>query len=234
VHFTGKVCDMSALMALAEEHGIPVVEDAAQAFGAAYYDRPAGSFGVVGCFSMNPMKVFGACGNAGMIVTDREDLRRRLETLRQSGMIDRETCAEVSFNARMDTLQAAILLQRLDHVAEIIERRREIAAWYGERLSGVVELPRERTGERDVYYTYTIRAERRDRLRAFLMERGVETQVQHRTLTLHQAPYRRFAAGTYPVARRLVERILCIPANEKVTRDQVDYVAACIRDFYQQ
>jgi dTDP-4-amino-4,6-dideoxygalactose transaminase len=232
VHYTGKVCQMSVLIQIAEEHGLLVIEDAAQAFGARHHGREAGSFGVVACFSMNPMKVFAACGEAGMVVTNQEDIYNRLIALRYNGMIDREKCIEVSLNGRLDTLQAAILLKRLPYVDQIIQKRREIASWYDEQLAELVQIPKEAEGEWDVYYTYTIQADRRDELKAFLEAKGIETRIQHPYLMPEQPAYRDAARGHFPNAQRLVKRILCIPAHEKLTRADVDYVAACIHEFY--
>lgn len=232
VHYTGKICQMSALMQLAKEHGLLVVEDAAQAFNALHYGRKAGSFGIVSCFSMNPMKCFAACGEAGMVVTDSEDLYNRLIALRYNGTVNREECIEVSLNGRLDTLQAAILLRRLAGVDHIIQKRRMIASWYDEQLAGIVEIPEEAEGEEDVYYTYTIRADRRDELKEFLEGKGIETKIQHPYLMPEQAAYRGWTRGEFSNAQRLVKRILCIPANEKLGRADVDYVAASIREFY--
>lgn len=107
VHYTGKVCNMALLMQISEKYGIPIIEDAAQAFGASYFDKKAGSFGLMACFSMNPMKVFGACGEAGMVLTDRKDLYEKLTILRYNGTINKEKCIESSLNFRLDTIQAA-------------------------------------------------------------------------------------------------------------------------------
>jgi dTDP-4-amino-4,6-dideoxygalactose transaminase len=232
VHYTGKVCQMSALMEMAEERGLLVIEDASQAFDARYQGRRAGGFGDIGCFSMNPMKVFAACGEAGIVVTDRQDVYEKLIILRYNGTVNREECIEVSLNGRLDTLQAAILLQRLGRVEPIIAKRREIAAWYDAQLMGVVGIPIEAEGEDDVYYTYQIRAERRDDLKAFLESRGIETKIQHPILMADQPAYRRFARGEFPNARRWVKQILCIPAHEKLSRADVDWTAACIQEFY--
>lgn len=231
VHYTGKVCDMTALAAIAERHGLHLVEDASQAFSAEYLGRRAGNFGVLAAFSLNPMKVFAACGEAGIVVTDREDLRDRLVRLRYNGTVSCEECVEPSLNGRIDTLQAAALLQRLPRVPRIVETRRQIASWYGELLAGVVELPREAPGCRDIYYTYTIRSSRRDQLKACLESNGIETKIQHAILMpLHQA-YRGQSRGDFPHARQLVGQILCIPAHEKLSRSEVVYVANCIRSF---
>ncbi len=218
VHYTGKMCEMSALKDIAAANGLHLIEDASQSFDAEYQGRKAGGFGVLGCFSMNPMKVFAACGEAGIIVTDREDLYQRLISLRYNGTINREECVEVSLNGRLDTLQAAILLRRLDRVHALIEKRREIASWYAGQLQGVVDLPQETAGLRDVYYTYTIRCQRRNELKAFLESQGIETKIQHPILMPEQPAYRRAVRGEFPNARRLVSQILCLPVHEKLTR----------------
>ena len=233
VHYTGKVCRMPDLMPLAEAHGLQIVEDASQAFDARYQGRKAGSFGTIGCFSMNPMKVFEACGEAGMVVTDDKDIYERLQALRYNGTVNRETCIETSINGRIDTLQAAILLQRLKGVEEIIRRRREIAGWYNDLLDGVVRTPGEEVDEWDVYYTYTIQAARRDELKDYLEDRGVETKIQHPILMPDQPAYRDVVRGEFTNARRLSKQILCVPANEKVSREDVEYVASNIRAFHQ-
>jgi len=232
VHFTGKICKMPQLMRIAEEYNLFLVEDAAQAFSATLHGRRAGSFGVIACFSMNQMKIFGSCGDAGMIVTDREDIQRKLLALRHNGMVDRTECIAVSLNGRIDTIHAAILLHRLKLVDEIIKKRRKIASWYDERLTGIVELPRQAEGEHDIHFSYQIRTDRRDELMAFLMTNGIETQIQHSILMPHQPAYRVNVRGEFPNAERLVKRILCIPNNEKLSRDDVDYVADTIHNFF--
>jgi dTDP-4-amino-4,6-dideoxygalactose transaminase len=233
VHYTGKICDMRSIAEVAERHGLLVIEDASQAFDAAYRGRKAGSFGEIGCFSMNPMKVFAACGEAGLVVTDSEEVYDRLIALRYNGAVDRDLCMTPSHNGRLDTLQAAILLKRLPRVERLIERRRRIAARYTMKLGGVVETPLESEGQRDVYYTYTIKAHRRDELKEFLEAAGVETKIQHRYLMPEQPAYRGAPRGELANAHRLVKQILCLPAHEKMTIDQVDYVADRIHEFYE-
>jgi dTDP-4-amino-4,6-dideoxygalactose transaminase len=232
VHYTGKVCRMSELAKIAYDHSLSIIEDASQAFDAEYENRKAGSFGTIACFSMNPMKIFAAFGEAGMVLTDREDICERLVALRYNGTIDREVCIEPSLNGRLDTLQAAILLERLGGVENIINKRRQIAAWYHDRLRGVVDIPEERSEERDVYYTYTIRADRRDELKAFLEDNGIETKVQHPYLMPEQPAYKENVRGVFINAQRLVKRILCIPVNETIAEADVDYISSRIREFY--
>jgi dTDP-4-amino-4,6-dideoxygalactose transaminase len=232
VHYTGKVCDMPALLAIAKKHKLLVIEDASQAFDATLDGKRSGSFGDLGCFSMNPMKVFAALGEAGMVVTDDETLRDKLDSLRYHGTVNRERCTQLSWNGRLDTLQAAFLIKRLARLKGLVEKRRKIAGWYNEALKGVVRTPVEAMGERDVYYTYTIQADRRDELKAFLEAGGIETKIQHPILMPEQPVNAKDARGEWKNAARLRDRILCIPANEKIERSQVDYVAARIREFY--
>src|SRR5438046_7178205 len=141
VHYAGKVCEMSPLMKLAAEHRLHLVEDGSQSFDARHHGRCSGSFGVLGCISLNPMKVFAACGEAGVVVLDEEKFYERLIALRYNGTINRETCVEPSLNGRLDTLQAAILLRRLPRVESLVQRRRQNAAVYAEQLAGLVTLP---------------------------------------------------------------------------------------------
>ena len=233
VHFTGKLCDMERITAIAADAGVPIVEDAAQGFGAESGGKVAGSFGTLGCISLNPMKLFGAFGEAGIVVTQSEELRERLIALRYNGTVNRETCLEPSPNGRLDTLQAAMLLERLRRVESVIDRRRRNAERYDEALRDLVEVPRRSALGEHVYYTYTIQADSRDELRAHLAEDGIETTVQHPILMADQPAYENPADSDYACARALIDRILSIPSNEKITADEIDYVADSIRRFYE-
>lgn len=232
VHYTGKVCNMVLLMQISEKYGIPIVEDAAQAFGASYLDKKAGSFGLMACFSMNPMKVFGACGEAGMILTDRKDLYEKLIILRYNGTINKEKCIEISLNFRLDTIQAAILLTRFKKLNQTIQKRREIASWYNKGLLSLVEIPQENEKEKDIYYTYTIKTPYRDKLKAFLEENGVETKIQHPFLMPEQEIYQKYLTQPISNAKRLVKQILCLPVHEKMIKEDVQYVISCIERFF--
>jgi len=223
---------MSTLQNIAAEHNLPIIEDAAQALGAAYHDQPAGSFGQIACFSMNAMKVLGACGEAGAVLIDDPHLYERLTALRYNGTVNRETCLEPGLNARLDTLQAAILLVRLQYFDELMEKRRIIAQKYDEKLADLVKTPHEAENCRDVWYTYTIQADRRDDLRAYLTANGIETKIHHPILMPEQPAYRTMARGEWNNAKRLLGQILSLPAHEKMTCEQVNSVAENIRNFY--
>ena len=234
VHFTGKLCAMPELQAVADKYDIAIIEDAAPAIGASLNGKKAGSFGVAGCISLNPMKLLNACGEAGVVVTNDPALRDRIVALRYNGLVNREFCQYISTNGRIDTLQAAILLKRLNRLEEVITRRREIAAYYQSTLAGVVEVPVEMSGYRDVYYTFTIKTDRRDELMSFLSEKSVETKIQHPLLMPQHTAYMTMEHGRFPVAIRAIKRILCIPAHEKMTQDQVEYVASAILKFFSE
>jgi dTDP-4-amino-4,6-dideoxygalactose transaminase len=233
VHYTGKVCQMDSLMRIADAHGLIVIEDAAQAFNAIYKGKKAGSFGSIGCFSMNPMKVLGAAGETGAIVTDQNDLYEKLIALRYNGTINKEVCIEPSLNGRIDTIQAAILLKKLDKVEAIIKKRRSNAKYYDERLRDIVDIPFETEDEIDVYYTYTIKTEDRDKLKSYLEEKGIETKIQHPYLMPEQPAYNIGVKGKYENAKKLVKTILCLPINEKLNEKELDYVVENVRSFFE-
>ena len=233
VHYTGKICRMDSLMRIADDHGLIIIEDAAQAFNATYKGRKAGSFGSIGCFSMNPMKVFGASGEAGAIVTDRNDLYEKLIALRYNGTINKEVCIEPSLNGRIDTIQAAILLKKFDNVETVIQKRRNNANYYNERLQGIVGIPVETNDERDVYYTYTIRTDNRDNLKSYLEEKGIETKIQHPFLMPEQPAYKTNVKGQHQNAAKLVKKILCLPIHEKLNEEDLGYVVETIESFFQ-
>lgn len=232
VHYGGHLCDMKRVMEIADRHNVTVVEDAAQAFGAHLDGRMAGSFGLVNCFSMNPMKVFYAYGEAGAVLTDDDSLYQRLGSLRYAGTINKEDCHQPSLNGRIDTIQAAMLLVNLKYLKGVIDRRREIASFYTEALSKVVVCPEESDGFYDVYYVYVIIAEKRNELQEYLRSRGIETKIHHPILMPYHTAYRPLPKPNIPVAERLVNRILSIPNHEKMTQQEVEYVAGCVKDFY--
>ena len=233
VHWAGLMCDMDALCALAREADMHIIEDASQAFDASIGERKAGSFGTIGCFSMNSMKVFASLGEAGMLVTDDPGLHERCVALRYHGLVNREYCVDLAQNSRLDTLQAAALLVRLDRLDSVIEARRRNADHLSNRLGNVVRVPREPVGHRHVYYTYTIQADRRDALQEHLTACEIETKIQHPLLMPQHPLYADRAKGAWSNADAMMKRVLCLPSNEKLTIDQIDRVADAVVQFYQ-
>ncbi len=232
VHFTGRMCDMHAIREIADRRKILIVEDGAQAFGASFAGIRSGGWGVMSCFSMNPMKVFNAYGEAGAILTDDELLRDKLNSLRYNGTVNRQDCHLPSLNGRLDTIQAAMLLVSLKYVENKIERRRAIAERYGKALREIVQCPTEPPGSRSIYYAYTILAERRDELMRHLTAQGIETQVQHPLPMPYHTAYRGTFKVSIPRCEAAVARILCLPNQEDMTPEAVDYVCRSVREFY--
>ena len=231
VHFTGRLCEMSKIQDIISKHGLVLIEDAAQAYGAHINGKVAGSFGKIGCFSMNPMKVLGAYGEAGVAVTDDKDLYERLVSLRYAGTVNKEDCHTPSLNGRLDTIQAAMLLVNLKYVDQTIHRHREIAKQYTDGLRDVVTCPQD-DGTYHVYYSYTIITDKRDELKDYLSSKGVETKIQHPILMPRQTAYKNIYQCQIPAAERLVKQILCLPNAIHLSAQEVDYIITCVRSFF--
>lgn len=232
VHYTGQMCDMKRISDIAEKNHLALIEDAAQSFKASLDGLPAGFFGRIACFSMNPMKVFHSYGEAGAVATDDEELYDKMVALRYGGTINREDCHYPSLNFRLDTLQAALLLIEYTRLDAIIERRRNIAKRYNEALCDVVACPAASPGNFHIYYSYTIQTDRRDDLQAHLTQCGIETKIQHPILMPYHRAYRGKYTPVIPVAERLHKKILSIPNHEKLLDHEIDYVISSIREFY--
>jgi dTDP-4-amino-4,6-dideoxygalactose transaminase len=238
VHLYGLPADMAPILALAEEHGFAVIEDACQAHGAAYRLPDgrwagAGTMGRVGAFSFYPGKNLGALGEAGAVITDDDALADEVRLLRDHGQRERYVHASPDgVNARMDAIQAAVLEIKLGRLAEWNERRREAAAWYREELAGSgIGLPVEPEGRRHVYHLYVVRVPQRDRVRDELARRGVATGL-HYPIPIHLQPaFARLELGTgsYPHSERAAAEILSLPMYPHLTRAQVAHVADCLR-----
>jgi len=230
VHFTGKICNMEKISAIAEKYNIPVVEDAAQAFGAIRNGKKAGSLGTVAAFSMNPMKVFAACGEAGMILTNNEKIYNKLLALRYNGTIDRTEAIYISHNGRLDTIQAAILLERFNWFEDEISKRKSAVEYYQKNLKDLVEIPSEEEGCRDVYYTFNCLVRDRDKLQLFLMEHGIETKIHHGLLMPQHKAHK--VPGKWPVGEKIAKNSLCLPLYTDISRKEQDYVIEKIKAFY--
>lgn len=231
VHFTGKICDMNAIMEIARQNNIAVVEDAAQAFGASYRGQKAGSFGKVSAFSLNPMKVLAACGEAGLIVTNDKDIYKKANALRYNGTPDKTEAHYISLNARIDTLQAAILLHRFQSLDEFIEKRRRAAQYYSRHLYNLVQIPQENENCRDVFYTYNILCENRDELQEYLFNHGIETKIHHPLLMPMHLAYKK-QNPSWPIGLKVIAASLCLPIHEKISLAEQDYVIEAIQCFY--
>jgi dTDP-4-amino-4,6-dideoxygalactose transaminase len=240
VHLFGQMVEMEKILALAARHGIPVIEDAAQAIGARRSMdgewRMAGETGWMGSFSFFPSKNLGAYGAAGMMVCQDDGLAERLKRLRLHGGAKQYFHDEVGTNSRLDTLQAAALHAKLPFLAGWSEGRRKNAARYAEGLAGVagVKTPVTDRANEHIFHQYTLEVERRDALQAFLKERDIGSAVYY-PLPLHLQPcfsHLGYKSGRLPVTEAAAERVLSLPIYPELSRAQQDWVIESIRAFY--
>ena len=227
---------MAALGAIADRHGLMIVEDAAQGLGSRFRGRMAGTFGRFGTLSFYPAKLLGCFGDGGAVMTNDDEVAGRLALLRDHGRNAQGKVVAWGFNSRLDNLQAAILDFRLGTFGQDIDRRRAIAARYQDRLGDLVELvlppPPVSDGDHfDVYQNFEIEAEHRDALKEYLSARGVGTLVQWGGAAVHQFRELGFDQ-TLPATERMMQRALMLPMNLSVSDADVDYICSCIRDFY--
>lgn len=235
VHLTGRVCDMDPIMALASKHGIAVIEDAAQAMGATYKGRKAGSFGAAGCFSAHPLKIFSSCGDGGLITTDNDEIAARCRRLRNHGQVDRDTVAEFGFVSRMDVLQAEILRYRLPRLGQTIEKRKKNAALYRKLLNKEnAFIPPCKDYEGNTFTMLVAQFDRRDELQRHLKDNGVGSGVHYPT-PIHLQPAAKpygYQLGDFPVVERQRERILSLPCHQFLNEEQITRICGLINGFF--
>lgn len=235
VHLYGLMCDMRELVELTENRGLYLIEDAAQAHGAEYYGKKAGSFGDIACFSFFPSKNMTVAGDGGMTVTNDEDLDAKVKALRDHGRDYRRKDSKFSstmlgLNFRMSEISAAIGMEQVKLLDAWIEKRRKIAGWYNELLEEGVDKPREFEGRKHAYHLYVIRNEQRDTLRDFLSSNGVETGI-HYPLAIHQQP---IFSGSWnlPRTEAVCKEILSLPMYPGLERDSVEFVCEKVNEFF--
>jgi dTDP-4-amino-4,6-dideoxygalactose transaminase len=232
VHLFGQTADMAALEKLAADHGVAVVEDVAQAQGAAFGDRAAGSLGAMGCFSFFPTKNLGGFGDGGMITTDDADLAAQARLVRAHGSQQKYRHEVVGTNSRLDALQAAMLRVRLRHLPELTAARQRVASRYDEALAAIDGLrPIVAGADRThVYHQYTVWVDGdRDAFRARLSDRGVETAVYYPApVHLQPALAGQFRAGEFPVAEAAAQHVVSLPMFPTITDAEVDEVIAAL------
>ena len=238
VHLNGRICDMSRLTEIANEHDLLIIEDAAQALGAKFEGKNAGSFGLTGCFSFYPAKMLGAVGDGGVVVTNDEEIAEKIRLLRDHGY-QRSTGEMLcyGYNTRLDNLQAAILDVKLKHLPEWIERRRELANLYDQGLSDLPELklpapPRSNDRFFDVYQNYVVRVKERDRLVAHLRESGIEILVSW-SKPMHHHDALGLKHFHLPETERISNEVLSLPMYPELSDEQMEFVVEAVRNFYE-
>lgn len=240
VHLYGQMVPMEGFTRLAARHGLALIEDAAQAVGARRRIdgtwRAAGELGTVGCFSFFPTKNLGAWGDGGMMVAQDAAVAARLRSLRLHGGTREYFHDEVGTNSRLDSLQAAVLLAKLPHLAAWNARRGELAAGYDRAFAGQrgVRAPAVDPANEHIWHQYTIRAERRDQLADHLKARGIGHKVYY-PLALHLQPcfaHLGYRPGSLPVTEAATAEVVSLPIYPELTAAQQDAVAGAVREFY--
>ncbi|RKP50854.1 DegT/DnrJ/EryC1/StrS family aminotransferase [Trinickia fusca] len=227
VHLYGQSADMEPILALARERGLKVIEDAAQAQGARYHGRLAGSLGCAAAFSFYPGKNLGAFGDAGCVVTNDGALAKRVRELSNYGSSQKYHHDALGFNTRLDELQAAFLRVKLERCDEWNERRRAIAAHYMTRLKGAdLILPNVLDGAVPVWHLFVVRVQQRELVAKFLAERGIATQIHYPIPPSRSGAYASmdFSAGSMPIAEALSREVLSLPMGPHMTIKAVDEV----------
>jgi dTDP-4-amino-4,6-dideoxygalactose transaminase len=235
VHLNGRLCDMDSILAIADKHGLAVIEDAAQALGATFGGKCAGSQGRAGCFSFYPFKVLGGFGDGGAITTNDPNLARMATLLRYNGE-DRLT-GEYHYHgqtALLDNVQAAVLDVKLRYLPEWIGRRRQIAELYHQGLSRIsqLRLPRfDESNRTDIYQNYVIRTTVRDHLRAYLKEAGIETLV-HWPKPMWEHAGLRLATPHVPQTVAICREALSLPMSAETTDSQIRVVVEALTQYF--
>lgn len=235
VHLYGLAADMDPVLSFAKSRKLPVIEDNAQAIGASYKGRRTGSMGDAACVSFYPTKNLGACGDAGMVVTNSPEIAARIRILRNHGQSEKYRSSEPGWNSRLDEIQAAILRVKLRHLSNWQRARQSHAAEYNRLLSQIpgVMPPLAPEGFEHVYHQYTIRVEKRDALQKFLGERKIGSTVYY-PYPLHLQPL--YAAlghklGDFPHAERAAQEVLSLPMYPELRNDQIARVVEAIAEF---
>lgn len=233
VHLFGQMAEMAEICAIAQDRELVIIEDAAQAIGAKYQDRSAGSIGEMGCLSFFPSKNLGAFGDGGMVLTSRGELAARLRLLRNHGYYPKYYNQEVGGNFRLDALQAAILRVKLPHLDRWTERRRQNAEWYRELLSDLpIGLPQEQPGCFHIYNQFVIRSERRSQIIEVLRDRKIGSEIYYPHPLHLQECFKNlgYRKGDLPRSERAAEEVLALPIYPELTEEQLRFVAQSVKD----
>lgn len=231
VHLYGQPADMDPITEIARRHGLIVIEDAAQAHGAKYNDRPVGSIGDIACFSFYPGKNLGAYGEGGAVTTSNSDYARKIRMLRDWGQDRKYHHALHGFNYRMEAFQGAILRVKLRHLESWIEARRAIAEKYNQLLEGsTVERPAAMAWARHVFHLYTLRSKRRDLLQDSLQKEGIQTGIHYAVPAHLQPAYANlgYGRGSLPQSEKAADEVLSLPLYPEMTDDQIQIVAKAV------
>jgi len=236
VHLTGKISNMIEICKIAKKYKLKIVEDAAQAIGSKLNNKHAGTFGDIGCFSAHPLKNLNALGDAGYLVTSNKKFAVRAKKLINHGMKNRGEVEEFGYVSRMDNIQAAVLNFRLKKLKKIISTRRKNAQLYSSLLNKqFIELPFDEKGYFSTYHTFVIKVKNRDKLKNYLLKKGISTSI-HYPIPIHLQKASRslgYKIGSFPITELQAKKILTLPINQYLTENHIRYISKMINKFYE-
>lgn len=229
VSLYGQCADLDAIQQAAG--GLPVIEDAAQSFGATYKGRASCNLSAIGCTSFFPSKPLGCYGDGGACFTNDDQLAAAMLEIRNHGQSSRYHHVRLGLNGRLDTIQAAVLLSKLEVFDHELKLREQVAAHYGERLAGVVKTPHLADGNRSVYAQYTIEIDHRDRIAAALKDQGIPTAIHYPVPAHLQPAFRHLghAEGSFPISERASRRVLSLPMHPYLAASDQDMVCNALK-----
>jgi len=230
VDIYGQCPDLHAIRRICTQHNLFMIEDAAHSIGTVFDGFPVGSISDITCFSFNPVKNLGAMGDSGCCTGSRE-LMERVRMYRDHGRIGRYNIVEVGYNARIDNFQSNIVLAKLPSLAGWLTRKRTICRIYDQKLKDVVATVQHEPGNNHSYYVYVIQTPRRDELKQYLEQRGIQTNIHYATATHLQPAYQPWYRPC-PVAEKTVTEILSLPCWPSMSLEQVNYVVANVLEFF--
>ena len=236
VHLAGNVSDMPRIMAIAEKHGLPVVEDGCQSLLGELHGTKVGSWGIATGFSMHPLKIINVWGDAGIVVTDDAEIDRKLRLLRNHGLRNRDEMEIFGYNTRLDSFQAVVGKWMLRKIFDIVEGRIAAAAHYDEGFRDLdgIRIPPIGDGVKHVYLLYILFAEDRDALLEHCLQKGIEAKVHYPIPLYRQQALKSlgYAPGAFPVTDRHSIDSITFPVDQHLSRDEQDYVIDTVREFY--
>jgi dTDP-4-amino-4,6-dideoxygalactose transaminase len=236
VHMYGYPCDMEEITKIADQNGIHIIEDNAQAVGAETNGRKTGSFGHINAASFYPTKPLGAIGDGGIITTNNEQMANKCRSLRNYGLLDKKHHHWIGYNSRLDELQAALLAIKLKYLDQWIEERRELAQKYMLRLKHIkeIKLPYYPPSKSPSFHIFPIRSDKRDALKKYLGGHNIDTMI-HYEIPSHlqeSMKYLGFKKGSFPVAEEICKTELSLPMYPGLSDDDIDFIADRIHDFF--
>lgn len=237
VHWSGRICNMDKILKIAKKHNLHIVEDACHAI-LAHDDKKkfAGNFGIVGCFSLHPLKNLNVWGDGGIITTNNKNIYQKLKLMRNHGLTSRDNCKIYGFNSRLDTIQAAVGLEMIKKINLITNSRIKNANYLNEKLKSIkqIKLIEERMYFKSVYHLYQFYCEKRNELNSFLRKNKIDSKIHYpKPLHLHEAAKKfKYKKGQFPNAEKLSKKVISIPVHEFITKKQLDFMINKIQKFY--